>query len=61
MGSTNGTFVNNKQVEAQRYFELREKDLIKFGFSSREYVLLHEESKNDGLDDDYDESSNEDG
>ena len=56
LGSTNGTFVNNKQIEAQRYFELREKDLIKFGFSSREYVLLHEESKNDGLDDDYDES-----
>ena len=25
LGSTNGTFVNNKQVEAQRYFELREK------------------------------------
>ncbi len=23
------------------------KDVIKFGFSSREYVLLHEESKND--------------
>jgi smad nuclear-interacting protein 1 len=42
LGSTNGTFVNNKQIEAQRYFELREKDVIKFGFSSREYVLLHE-------------------
>ncbi len=23
------------------------KDVLKFGFSSREYVLLHEESKND--------------
>lgn len=47
LGSTNGTFVNNQQIEAQRYFELREKDVLKFGFSSREYVLLHEESKND--------------
>jgi len=47
LGSTNGTFVNNQQIEAQRYFELREKDVIKFGFSSREYVLLHEESKNE--------------
>ncbi|CAF0909937.1 unnamed protein product [Brachionus calyciflorus] len=47
LGSTNGTFVNNQQIEAQRYFELREKDVIKFGFSSREYILLHEESKND--------------
>jgi pSer/pThr/pTyr-binding forkhead associated (FHA) protein len=46
LGSTNGTFVNNNPVEAQRYFELREKDVLKFGFSSREYVLLHEESKN---------------
>lgn len=42
LGSTNGTFVNNQQIEAERYFELREKDVIKFGFSSREYVLLHE-------------------
>jgi pSer/pThr/pTyr-binding forkhead associated (FHA) protein len=56
LGSTNGTFVNNKQIEAQRYFELREKDVIKFGFSSREYVLLHEESKNDlEEDDEYEE------
>lgn len=56
LSSTNGTFVNNQQLEAQRYFELIEKDVIKFGFSSREYVLLHEESKNN-LDN---ESFNED-
>ena len=42
LGSANGTFVNNKQVDAQRYVELFERDVIKFGFSSREYVLLHE-------------------
>ena len=42
LGSANGTFVNNQQIEAQRYVELFERDLIKFGFSSREYVLLHE-------------------
>ncbi|XP_052900487.1 uncharacterized protein LOC128306889 [Anopheles moucheti] len=45
--SANGTFVNNKQIEAKRYLELREKDVLKFGFSSREYVLLHENSKED--------------
>ena len=45
LGSTNGTYVNNERIESQRYYELREKDVIKFGFSSREYVLLHEESK----------------
>lgn len=42
--SANGTFVNNKKIEARRYVELMEKDVIKFGFSSREYVLLHDKS-----------------
>ena len=29
---------------SQRYYELRERDVVKFGFSTREYVLLHEKS-----------------
>ncbi|KAK2713359.1 hypothetical protein QYM36_009278 [Artemia franciscana] len=52
LGSSNETFVNNKPIEPLRYVELREKDVLKFGFSSREYVLLHDESKDDILDDD---------
>lgn len=32
--------------------ELLEKDVIKFGYSSREYVLLHENSKDEAMDDD---------
>ncbi|PIN09906.1 Transcriptional regulator SNIP1, contains FHA domain [Handroanthus impetiginosus] len=44
LGSTNGTFINDTQIEPQRYYELFEKDTIKFGNSSREYVLLHENS-----------------
>lgn len=44
LGSTNGTFVNDNRIEPQRYYELFEKDTIKFGNSSREYVLLHENS-----------------
>lgn len=44
LGSTNGTYVNGERVEAQRYVELLERDLLRFGYSSREYVLLHEES-----------------
>ncbi|XP_042058074.1 FHA domain-containing protein DDL-like isoform X1 [Salvia splendens] len=44
LGSTNGTFVNDERLESQRYYELFEKDTIKFGNSSREYVLLHENS-----------------
>ena len=42
LGSTNGTFVNNQIIEAERYFELREKYVVKFCFSTREFVLLHE-------------------
>ncbi|CAG9802787.1 unnamed protein product [Chironomus riparius] len=57
--SANGTFVNNKQIEAKKYVELLEKDVIKFGFSSREYVLLHESSKEDAEDDDMAETENE--
>ncbi|KAG4920923.1 hypothetical protein AAZX31_18G098400 [Glycine max] len=44
LGSTNKTFINDGPIEPQRYYELREKDTIKFGNSSREYVLLHENS-----------------
>lgn len=44
LGSTNGTYINDKRMEAQRYYELFERDTIKFGNSSREYVLLHENS-----------------
>ena len=45
--SANGTFINNNKIEAKKYVELFEKDVIKFGFSSREYVLLHEHSKDE--------------
>ncbi|XP_006631531.1 smad nuclear-interacting protein 1 [Lepisosteus oculatus] len=44
LGSGNGTYLNNQRIEPQRYYELKEKDVLKFGFSSREYVLLHESS-----------------
>ncbi|KAM3838299.1 smad nuclear-interacting protein 1-like, partial [Diretmus argenteus] len=42
LGSGNGSYLNNRRIESQRYYELKEKDVLKFGFSSREYVLLHE-------------------
>lgn len=45
--SANGTFVNGKKIDPKRYVELFEKDVLKFGFSSREYVLLHEHSQDD--------------
>ena len=52
LGSANGTFVNNKKIEPERYVELMEKDVIKFGFSSREYVLLHDNSDTTEVDHD---------
>jgi len=45
--SANGTYVNNNKIEPRKYVELMERDVIKFGYSSREYVLLHEGSKDD--------------
>jgi len=52
LGSANGTHVNGQRIEAQRYIELFEKDVVKFGFSSREYVLLHDSSDTSALQED---------
>lgn len=52
LDSANGTFINNVKIEPRKYVELLERDVIKFGFSSREYVLLHENSKDEAQDDD---------
>ncbi|KAJ3573627.1 hypothetical protein NPX13_g4627 [Xylaria arbuscula] len=38
--SANGTSLNAKKVPSSRYLELREKDMIQFGQSTREYVLM---------------------
>lgn len=38
--SAQKTMVNGEVVEDSRYFELREKDCIRFGASTREYVLM---------------------
>lgn len=42
--STNGTHVNGITIPASRFYELKAGDVIKFGTSSREYVLLHDEA-----------------
>jgi len=42
--STNGTHVNDQQIPASRYYELMASDVIKFGDSTREYVLLHDDA-----------------
>ncbi|KAI0438649.1 SMAD/FHA domain-containing protein [Xylaria telfairii] len=38
--SANGTTLNAKTVPQSRYLELRDKDMIQFGQSTREYVLM---------------------
>ncbi|KAH9854696.1 SMAD/FHA domain-containing protein [Lenzites betulinus] len=42
--STNGTIVNDKPIPTSRYYELMLGDVIKFGESAREYVLLSEDA-----------------
>jgi smad nuclear-interacting protein 1 len=38
--SSNGTELNGEELETSRYFELRDKDILKFGGSEREYVVM---------------------
>lgn len=47
LDSSNGTFLNNKRIDGRKYHELFDKDVLKFGFSSRDYVVMHEDYKED--------------
>lgn len=38
--SANGSSVNGEAVPAGRFVEVRDKDMLKFGLSSREYVMI---------------------
>jgi smad nuclear-interacting protein 1 len=42
LASANKTRLNGVEVEDSRFIELREKDVLRFGASSREYVLVAE-------------------
>ncbi|THH07410.1 hypothetical protein EW145_g3388 [Phellinidium pouzarii] len=42
--STNSTIVNDETIPVSRYYELKMGDIIKFGQSAREYVLLHDDA-----------------
>ena len=42
LASTNKTYLNGTVVEDSRYYELKEKDVIKFGHSTREYVIIRD-------------------
>lgn len=47
--STNGTFINGDRLDSARYYELKRGDVITFGASTREYVLLTENSFKMGI------------
>lgn len=38
--SANRTCINGETIEAQRYYEVRHKDVITFAHSEREYVII---------------------
>ncbi|KAM0434681.1 hypothetical protein ACHAPT_003780 [Fusarium lateritium] len=38
--SANGTVMNDEKIPDSRYLELRDKDMIQFGHSTREYVIM---------------------
>lgn len=40
LDSANGTSLNKEEISGSRYLELRDKDMIQFGHSTREYVLM---------------------
>ncbi|KAK7951061.1 uncharacterized protein PG986_006789 [Apiospora aurea] len=40
--SANGTMLNSKKIPDSRFLELKDKDLVQFGQSTREYVLMFE-------------------
>lgn len=48
LNSTNGTFLNDEKIEPARYIELRHKDVLKFGNSTRDYVLLNSSQEGAG-------------
>jgi smad nuclear-interacting protein 1 len=43
LASIHKTFLNGEAIEDSRYYELRAKDCVKFGASTREYVLMFDE------------------
>lgn len=38
--SANGTILNDGKIPSSRYLELRDKDMLLFGHSTREYVIM---------------------
>lgn len=53
LDSANGTSLNREKIEPRRYYQLLEKDVINFGYSTKDYVVMSEkllEDKQEDLD-----------
>jgi smad nuclear-interacting protein 1 len=48
LASTNKTYLNSSPIEDSRYYELKPKDIIKFGNSTREYVVIYDKDGGTG-------------
>lgn len=46
LGSSTGTYLNRRRIDANRFYKLEVNDVIQFGESAKEYVLLDSESGN---------------
>ena len=44
LNSTNKTKLNNNIIDDSRYYELKIKDVINFGESTRDYVIMYDDS-----------------
>ena len=42
LGSTNGTTLNGEKLPPKTYVEVKEKDVVKFAFSTRDYVFVQD-------------------
>ncbi len=44
--STNGSFINKVKIENTKYYELKNYDMINFGLSTRDYIIIKGDSFN---------------
>ncbi|KII67420.1 Smad nuclear interacting protein 1 [Thelohanellus kitauei] len=41
LGSANGTFLNDEGIKPKQYYEILHQDVVKFAYSTREYVFIN--------------------
>lgn len=46
LGSSSGTYLNRRRIDANRFYKLEINDVIQFGESSKEFILIDSESTN---------------